>query len=343
MVSYNGEYVKGFVEMLKETKQIEKNDLELEDNQVFKKYFLKNDFVSLKALIGMLYGIRANIYMLKNFIPEAVEYSKKMYILYESNTSKYILLTLLKYNIAISDYTKIEDIKSLILYSNISKNEKLNLAIIKNEFIRILVQNLTNRYNEDLLTKFDKLMVDNLFSSELTDYWQYVYNYEKGRVLYNKLEFEKSFSYLEKAYTIEPENADVKNMFFAAITQKIKKVSSYKTIVDTMYSIKIRHDSLNSNKKFMSLYAVCYLYAIEGAYNERDIKNAEEYRRLFEKIADNNDIELDTYGISSVYSKLAMYYFSRNSNSRARVILKKGLHYAPDSYELKHKLKIVNS
>jgi hypothetical protein len=86
-----------------------------------------------------------------------------------------------------------------------------------------------------------------------------------------------------------------------------------------------------------------YLLMMDHSFYEKDALKGEEYRRQFETLYPqrNSKYLFLEDEISRAYGTAASYYFRLGRNDKTRLVLEKGLEYAPNDYSLKSRLNAV--
>ena len=92
----------------------------------------------------------------------------------------------------------------------------------------------------------------------------------------------------------------------------------------------------------MSYKAEVYCFLMVREFDTRNPVEGEKYQLEMEKIIDNNDVKINEHNIGIAYSTAGSYYFRRGLRNKAKAIIKKGLGYAPDNYELESRLKMLS-
>ena len=65
---------------------------------------------------------------------------------------------------------------------------------------------------------------------------------------------------------------------------------------------------------------------------------------LFEStVSENPNYIFNRNVLGDAYSKAAVYYFKKGYSTKARSIIRTGLNYAPDNYQLKSRLMMISN
>jgi hypothetical protein len=94
---------------------------------------------------------------------------------------------------------------------------------------------------------------------------------------------------------------------------------------------------------FNILQAEIYAQLAGRYFQESNIPLGEQYLGKFEKLlALNQTIEIRQVLAAYAFAEAGAAYFRKNQLKKAREVINKGFKYAPDNFELKERLKIVN-
>jgi tetratricopeptide (TPR) repeat protein len=205
-----------------------------------------------------------------------------------------------------------------------------------------LLINSTTREME-FYDDYHRLLVGEISDTVLTREITFVYQFEKGRQLFNKGRYKESLQYSEKALELKPGDEDCQGMFASALGNTLRSQADAKVLESTLEGYVKRFPSLSNNNVFNEMRATTYLKQFNIGYTVGKIAEAERYRLMYEQLSDQfYEMNVSTDLIGQAYSTAAVYYFKKGQTSKAKLYINTGLKYAPGSYELITRQQMVH-
>ncbi|MEQ8473796.1 MAG: hypothetical protein RIC35_21545 [Marinoscillum sp.] len=328
-------YKEAFIGDLLRQKLIDNAELTAGVNTVFDKYYFTNKELGLKELVGLQYynkGISA--FNDENY-PGAFKELQKAYFFHDTDEIKEVLEAAGILTVSQLQYDKLEDVNMLTFLTRVD-DPNIGSDEILGEFARLMNKQLLNQNDTQYVHRaYDKL------SSQITDSTlqveiDFYYNYERGRMLYNRGNYVLAFPFIRNAYQTKPNNFDAENLLVGNINNTMV-ASAYKSdellsLVDDLYD---EFPNLTSNAHLGALRMGIYLEAMSDAYLSKDVKSAEKYQLKFEAAVDQYHYRFQDFAVGKAYSNGITYYFRKGWYKSARELLNSGLKYAPNNSELK--------
>lgn len=306
-------------------------------DDLFDKHFFNNENIDITKLVGIQYLNSGLFYLEKNENEKAYSQFEKSYFFYPNEKSRYLM-----YNILIEVFKGVS-------YSNEKKalylaklcqftKEGINQDMITGEFYRISQTVFLQDGNKDQYEKIYTLLQNSIQDDETKKQISYIYNYENARTLYNQGRYKDASSFLEKALSVKPNNVDLTWLFIANLKQ-LEIISKDKTaLISQLQQYAEVYPLLKENNNFLSLQADVILEAFATFYEKGNIKEGENHRLLFEDLLVKNpnlNTSIIDYQIGRAYSVACVHYFKMGQKSKAKVLVEKGLTYAPNNYQLR--------
>lgn len=301
----------------------------LSTDQLFSKYYFSDNDISLKELIGIQYLNDAIYKLNKKDYLGAFYQSEKALMFYQSEQSKNLWLATGINYLAEHNY---EDDESPFILAKLSRYTEIDPDIIIGEFGRMINNTLIEKGDADRTSEQYEKVISLTKNEELLIEFNYIYNYERGRILFNQARFKESLPFFELAYEIKPNNIDANN---SLITSLIKSLTSTtdEEAVDTLEKMLGKYPSLKENNYFVTMLANVYLILFGKSFDLNKEKEGLRYKSLFERYYDP-ELSIDQNNLGRAYSIAAVYYFRKGYTSKAKAILNEGLNMSPHNHEL---------
>lgn len=339
-VTSSDRFKEAFIEQMTNAKLISAEEAKSKSiNQLFDEYYFSDPDITLKELVGIQYTNHALYALEKDDFKKAHQLLEKAYLFYPADR---VITLLAAVNIDIiqkSDYTEPEDIVLLAKLARFTEHG-ISHDVIIGEFSRINNIHLINKGDAATYDKHYKQLVSLLDDAELKHSISYLYNYERGRVLYNQGKYDESLPFFTQAYELKPENLEVNNAMVSAIAQSLRFESNNNLIIEKLEGFGKKHPQLMDNNVFKSMLVNSYLIQCGQSYDLQNINEASKYRNLFEEHY-SRDLNINATNIGRVYSLAAVYYFRKGYTAKAANLISKGLEYAPGNYELLMRQKMI--
>lgn len=341
--SYDQGFKIGYVKYLRDSKIISDNEYATSSvNELFNQHYFKEESINLKSLAGVQYFNLGVGFLNKRDYRNAFKQFEKAWILFPSERVVYVLLNSIYAILADSDYNDIEDVSFIYKLARYKKFGVPDESILS-EFVKITHKQLINNSNEVFYDKVYKTLTKKLPDKEIVKRISYIYNYEKGRFLYNKSRFSEALEFCQKAYDENPDNADAQLLLIYCISNKVIAVPESEKAIELLENYANRYPRLAKNLQFNQLLLSYYLDAMRLYFESNKIKEAIKYKTLFENsfITNGEYTQLHQF-IGVAYSASAVYYFKKGKYKTARITLEQGLEFSPQNYELKKRMEILN-
>ncbi len=346
-VIYNDQFKTSYVESMHKMKIISDTEYKTESvNKLFNKYFGNPEIVTLKEIAGAQYHNKA-LFLLQNMqFKKAFEYMEKAYFLHPSKTNTYLLLVTLA-----ATLDKV-GVKNEHYAGYLAKIMRFQGSLISSDqlftlFNQLTYQQLEYEGNVEMYIRSYHKILPAVKDSALQAEIKFVYNYERGRRLYNIKNYGEAMPFIKIAYGIKPKNLETEQMFINILVDKLSK-SEYnkkvgKDLIAEMEAYTVKFPQLKNKIAFKKIYLLKCLDFMDKYYYEKDVSKGEIYRKKFEEnypSADYNFLSINKYIVHS-YNSAGSCYFAKGNYKKSREIFKKGLFYVPDSRLLKNRLRII--
>ena len=332
-IKFDPAFKKTYVENLASAKLISQSELRSGNtDNLFEKHYFANENIGLNELAGIQYANDALVRLENEQLEDAFFQLEKAYLLYPADRYRLFLVAL---SIEILHSKPGNDPETALYYSRIARYNKTEVKTDEmiGEYMRISEALLSESYLPEKLSTWVDYQEKNLEWPEVMDKIRFLYDYETGRVAYNRGEFKTALTNFGKVLDREPSNPDVQNAFIAALEQRLSTISSGKEEIELLESAGNKHPALTSNINFMSMLSFRYLRQFAMSYDLNQPAEGESYREAFETSM-KPDLLVDRNDIGRAYSIAAVYYFKRGNTRKARELINRGLELAPDNYEL---------
>ncbi len=339
---FSTEFKNRYVAHLKEGKLISAQEFSQHTTDaLFDKYYFTDGTINLKQLAGIQYSNQAITRLNAEEPEEALKALEKSYLLYPCPRVSYLLGAATAVVLSKGNYTKPHEVQYLAKAARY-KPYGLEPEHIKGEFARINERYLINNYNPVVYDSLYKIIDSNLADKELRADIGMLYNYERGRVLYNKGEYKAALPFLEKALHHKAEHVDTQSLFMAILSKNLELQSSQQEVAKNLQYYLSKYNFLATNTLFNTYLLNTYLVIIGQEFEFNRSSSGEKWRSTFEAAhKEKNDVRIDPGTLGRAYSMAAIYYFKQGNTSKARSILHKGLEISPGNYELNTRLQMI--
>lgn len=340
--SFDQNFKASYVSYLRENKLISPEEYNAENiNSIFDKYYFSETRIGLRELVGIQYSNDALYHFDKKDYEKAHRQLEKSYLFYPSPRTAYLMVLTSAYILEESDYSNADHIYYSVKLSRFGKYG-ISSKDISNEFLRITQEVLINKSDASGYDALYKVLSTGIKNDTVMNEVDFIYNYERGRILFNQGQINQGIKYVEKAYEIKPGNADAQSLFIAAISQKLKYSTDMEEVIRQLENYLQKHNALDKNNLFCAMLCHGYLLSSSQNYSNNNLTGGDKYRVIFEEFFESKkEIILDGNIIGNTYSLASSAYFRKGNYSKTKYLLKKGLEYAPDNFELKRRMEMV--
>ncbi len=323
-----------YIEYLRSNKLISENDyLAATTDELFNKYYFTDQKISLKELIGIQYLNNA-IYLFNDHkLKEGYNELEKAYIFYPCEKTKFLLLSALTEIIGKENF---EELPSLDYFVKLTRfgQENITTENVRSQFALITNFHLINRGNKEYYDKIYQYLTDSIKNEDYLKEISFLYNYESGRYLLNRLKVKEALPYFEKAYSINPDNTDAQMAFVRTLASSLQ-VMNAKDALPFVENYMQQYEKLKDNYAFNTLVILLYLGIATDHFNNGNIATGDEYLLKFEQIKETipaGDLPIDL--VADAYSSAGMHYFRRGNYKKAKEYIKRGLVISPNNPKL---------
>jgi Tfp pilus assembly protein PilF len=332
-----------FINSLKENKLIDAAELNSNSlDDLFDKYYIENHSVNLKQLAALQYYNKGVFYQDdKKYKLSMKTFEKALYLynykqIYDALQNSYLM-----YYSEIEN-TKDEDIDILFkIYQYGGGVVKDKDMVGKFEYL------IRQEYEEGNISNVNILydsFSKNISSAKTKEEICFIYHYQKIRENYLKSSKSNELMIsIDTCLSIRPNNRDVQNFAALLIITKLSQGSDYIVMETLADEYNAKYPFMTDNKTMIIFQASLYSRLAGRNFQENDIINGEKYLTKFEKYYhEKQSPEVEKLSIAYAYAEAGAAYFRKNQLQKAKEAILKGLEFAPENFELKERLKIVN-
>jgi hypothetical protein len=339
---YNQAFKEKFVdylvaEKLVSSKEVADQGIEL----VFNKNYFTQQSINLSQLIGLMYYNNAVSKIESGDFKSASDQLLKSYYLYPCEKSKYLIYQSIINCLANADYQNQSDWHLYVLISKFL-GSTITTEIMKSEFSRIDKTLLVDKSDVKKFTEAYNYIDDQIKDSVLKSEISFIYNFEMARYLLVTKKESEALPFIEEAYQLHPNNYEIENIFISSLMNNFLKTENIAEL-EKIENYSVKYVNLLKNEQFTTMLLYYYLAQAKDFLNVWNIAKAETMFQKFENTYDiNKTVSLNTGQVAEIYAQAAAGYYKKNNVKKAREYVLRGLKYAPDSYQLKNSLKMLN-
>ena len=338
----DNEALRASIQSMRLFKYVESDNSENDQKgNLFDRYYLQLNTTDLRGLLGYHYVNEMVLYSIKQEPDISYELLKKALYLTPQDELAIIREQLLRSLLAEYSYRSTKRAEYIAEFFRISKNRN-KLELVSNEFILITNQCLfTGTPAPDSLTAIYNILNKKIADSNLLkNINESYYSFMSAHFMLNE-NSAMALKYAYNAYTIAPDNIKTRSLFFTSLDEIVNRVETNQKGLDKLDSLSMQYPVITSTSAVKSKKCQIYLEIIRSHYENNRQALAEKYLTEFEnQFAPDDPTEIYCYP-AMVYSIAASFYFKKGNNAKARQVLKKGLEYSPNNYELEMKLKQI--
>ena len=303
-------------------------------DDLFDKYYFSGNKISLEELIGIHY-LNISVYnYLENKPDKGYNFLEKAYLFNPSEGTRILLFNYLNYMVTSQEYDKLQDLNYLLKLSKFSYHPSIKETIIS-EFLKITEDNLINTSNTEYYDSVYNYLSEKIINAEYLKDIALIYNYEKGKFLFNNDDHIESHDYFKTALELKFDNENVQSLFMHSLKAMLNQyeISAAIEILET-YSVQFQE--LLTIDDFILLIMKSYLIAAFNSFESNNITSGDEFLEKFENLyKSNSEIVPEDQLIGEAYSAASVYFFKKGFYDKAKEYLIKGLNYAPENKSLK--------
>ncbi len=349
VVVYDKVFKSKYVQYLRKNKLIGKNDYETQSvDELFARYYLKNDTADLKQLAAMQYTNMAIFNLQNSEIDESFNNMLKAYYLNPDSKNKFMLTLTLGMKMDNTDVADSLYAPYFVMFYKLTRPNVNNETIIS-IFQTITDNQLKKKGDVTLYKKSYSFIANGISDSALRNKISFYYSWEMGIWFFNQQQSDKAKPYLEKALLLQPDNLKVQSLIVKLFALQAQAFNSdtkkFIVLYDSSIVLFNRHKSLQKNNKYVNLLYKMELRLAGNYYYRGKPNEGLPYLNKFEEMAAQTQIPLSYRTeqiVERAYSSIAVYYYKRNLVLKARSAVKQGLKYYPDSFNLQERLKALN-
>ncbi|MCF8374349.1 MAG: hypothetical protein K9H64_22190 [Bacteroidales bacterium] len=233
------------------------------------------------------------------------------------------------------NYDSEDDIPYQLAYIEMQKRYYKN--DIMYDYFAMLTNNFLSDKNkpftyDKVYSRFLEIVTDSAWREEI----MFIYNYERGRHLFNAMNYETAQPYIIAAFRLRFDGLEIQNLIASNTYYYIKNQypeESLKLLTALIDSV----PAMTEIKKVRALLATYRLLSAEYSFYMMNEALAFRYLQDFENCSKDDFIgNLDlNEDIENVYSTAGMYHFKKSNYKKARNYFQKGLDICPGSVKLK--------
>ncbi|MEQ8925087.1 MAG: hypothetical protein RLO81_04700 [Fulvivirga sp.] len=329
-VNYTDNSKQELVNQLAKAKLISSAELRTQStDELFSKYYLSDEDINLTNLIGIQYLNDAISKLMNDDFIGAFRQAEKAWLFYPSEKTRNFWLAS---NVQYLINQEYEESTGADLLARLTRDKDLERDLLLSEFSRMINILLIDKNLPEKLESHYEIIGKKTKDKALALEFEYLYHYERGRVLYNQAKYIESLNFFRKAYEAKPQNLDVNNAMINALAKTLFSADD-ETVLTKLEEFKVEYPDLMDNNYFKSMLANTYLIQF-GKYF--DLKNEEQglkYKQLFEETYEP-ELSINHRNLGRAYSITAVYYFRQGYTAKAKSILNEGLNMSPHNHEL---------
>lgn len=333
-----------FVQKLADQKLIGSDEVVTNSEEfLFEKYYFNEPKLSIRDLVAIQYS-NYGIYMAREhqFDKALIAFAKAQY-LYPSTKHRDLLYHGIAEYLAESGYEKEDQSQKLSWLARFDETEVADDFLV-NEFRKVTRDVFIQNGNDSLYQHYYAQLSSTVKRKAVLVDLGRIYHFERGRVLFNRGYFSEAIGFAAEAFRFSPNNSEIETLMISCIEGSQSTSKSGDDVLNMLSDLAEEFPILQNNNHFGGFWLNAQLGHIAELYEEGDLKMGNALRGWFEaKYHEHPDYLVSSNKIAEAYSQLSVYYFKKGNYDASRQWILKGMEFAPDSYELKERLRMVGT
>ena len=167
--------------------------------ELFNKYYFTNVNLSITELVGVQYWNDAIYKFQDQDYLGAIQAFQKCYLLHPNEKVEQMLLGSIGLEVSKKNYETLEDV-TLISSLSRFKEKDVSDVQLKNEFLRLSNYQLAEKRDIPLYKSSYTYLLETIQREELKHEIDFIYNYERARILHNRGKYKVATKFAEKAF-----------------------------------------------------------------------------------------------------------------------------------------------
>lgn len=342
--TYSDDFKKSFAKKLRDLKLISEEEYStFGPEAIFDLYYHNDSTINFRQLVGLQYHNEAVYSAEGEDFESAMKFAGKAFLLYPCQLTEYTYRGTVANYLLSTDISEKKHLKYVEILSRIKEVRE------DEEQQKALAGVLDIIWNKKFITKEDPAFFDtacrymqtHIEDSATRSLMATYCNLQRGEYYAKKGEFDIALPYLKAGYLLRPENEDVRQLYYAAYLTSCKNIKESILLakldsivaVDTMYM---------ENKLLSDAYLELMAAVGSEEFIYGDAKKGLELLERFESIYNTITYpNVSNENITRLYGDASVYYFRKGQRKKAKEFLERGLKLAPNSNELKHRLRSI--
>lgn len=341
---YNEDFAKKYVKTLVKSKLISPEEADTASiTRLLNIYLFSSEDISLLQLAGLQYTNFGIYYGEKKNYRFAIEEFKKATYLYPSDRSRSMLKEALLFQISNNSYSNMEQVYNLVAlcYFNNRNKEDITNEVVRIEFQKVIQAQLIDYSDYQKLDSSYSLVMSALEDTVLRNNISFDYNYELARTgLLSSKDSSYELSHFSAAYRANRNNINLQNMILSYLMIVTERSNNVSEILSMLRSFGRKYDFLQDNNQFNTVKANCLLEMSYRSYVVNDVLAGDVFIKEFEGLNSlQNELSFSDNFIERAYMTGAGIYYKKGNYAQSKQLVKTGLQYAPNSFNLKQMLR----
>ena len=307
--SFSPGFKENYVAQLGLMKVIDQNDIASQGiYSIFEEYYFGGADLTLSQLVGIQYYNKGVKYFNEQKYEKAMHEMKKAQLFYASKQVIDILFGSIINVLAKGEYASWDHIQ-LIPYLARFKAYDINNSNIVAEYAQMLDVVLSSENDELKADSAYQYFVSNVTDTLLINEVSFLHYYERGRLKYNRANYEEALSLMARAYGYKPGNANAEMLLIESFRMSFYKKGSEQALaaLDTLLA---EHSELSKNNRVTQLKLNLYLTKMGEDFTDRKASSGNEMKALFEESLEANpNLPYNEDILANAYANAAVYYF----------------------------------
>lgn len=327
-------FKQSFVNQLVSLKLIDRAELTAGVNVVFEKYYFTQKEVTLKQLVGIQYYNHGLVNLEEEAFEKAFHDFRKAYAIYPDENIKevmYVSAILLAGNL---QYDEMSDVELLAMLIAIDHPDVTNDQLL-GEFSKMINKQLNDKADTTFVSEAYHMLTE-VADDDLNTEFAFHYNYERGRLNYNRGNYLQAIPFCKAALKAKPSSYEGENLLVSTINNAaVSRHLDNEELFGIMDEVFTEFPNITKNAHLGTLRVGLYLQEMSEAFERRDEQQAKAFQTKFQELMETENYNVQPYLIGKAYASGITYYFRKGWYKSARKLLNEGLELAPDNPDLK--------
>ena len=342
VVTFDDKFKRNYVKFLDDNKVIShKEYLEKTTDELFNEFYARDKAITLIQLAALQYYNKGIFAYKDEKYSEAVVNFEKASILYPSVTIRFMLNSSYINELLDQNSRTAYSGKTLAGFMNINPKNAGSVSYSE-DYFKVVANELVINHPKpeafrDFYSEFKANISDSVDISGINQDFYYFQAY----LYYVSLRYYEALQNLTMAYNENAENINIRELTQEVVGKYLLNETNYAGTIDSLEYYFDVFPFLEEDPANQRYYTYCFMRVISREFSRDNPKAGLAYIDRFNTMMQEHKMATIDQFVTNAYGDVSGYYLRKGKYATAEKYLNEGLHWAPDSYELRNNLDIL--